>query len=300
MKNLNKFLGILCIASIFAFTGCSKKSENSSVKNEESKVKITATFYPLYIMLLNICDGIDNVEVSMLAPSNTGCLHDYALTSKDMKKISDCDILVANGSGMEEFMEKAIEVKKDSIIDASYGYELIDENPHVWVSIDGAAYEVNRITKELCRLNPENEYFYNKNAQNYLTKLYVLSNEMHQKLDSLSGSKIITFHEAFPYFAKEFNFDLAAVIERESGTVPSAKELNEIIGVVKNVQNEGGKTALFAEPQYSSSSADIIARETGLKVYMLDPCVTGKLEKDAYIDAMKQNEMVLLEAFEEK
>ena len=54
--------------------------------------------------------------------------------------------------------------------------------------------------------------------------------------------------------------------------------------------------AIFVEPQYSRSAADTIARETGVSVYTLDPVVTGKLEKEAYIDLMNKNLEVLEEA----
>jgi zinc transport system substrate-binding protein len=59
--------------------------------------------------------------------------------------------------------------------------------------------------------------------------------------------------------------------------------------LIRTKKAENQKIVLFAEPQYSSSAAQIIAKETGLKVYQLDPCVTGKLEKDAYLDAMEHN-----------
>lgn len=106
---------------------------------------------------------------------------------------------------------------------------------------------------------------------------------------SFRWKKIITFHEAFPYFAKEFGFEISAVIEQEPGTVPSAKELAKIIESIKSVTNRGEEVALFAEPQYSSSVAKIISNETGLSVYELDPCVNGQLEKTHILKAWKKS-----------
>ena len=138
------------------------------------------------------------------------------------------------------------------------------------------------------------------NGNAYLLKLQNLRNHMHSILDEYSGKKIVTFHEAFPYFASEFNLEIASVIEREPGEAPGPKELKEQISEINSIISDGNKIALFAEPQYSSSAAEIIAKETGLKVYELDPCVTGNLKseciKDSYITAMKKNAEVLKEA----
>ena len=68
-------------------------------KKSGGRTTITASFYPLYIMLMNICEGAD-VDISMLAPGDAGCLHDYQLTTKDMQAIEKSDIVVVNGLGM--------------------------------------------------------------------------------------------------------------------------------------------------------------------------------------------------------
>lgn len=118
---------------------------------------------------------------------------------------------------------------------------------------------------------------------------------MHAELDSLPNRDIITFHEAFPYFAEEFNLNIVGVIEIEPDSEPSAKEIENIIATVKanNIK------ALFTEPQYSSQVAQTIANETGATVYELDPIVTGDANSDAYddyINKMQKNLDVLKEA----
>lgn len=293
MKFTRKLLSAaLCILFLTA-TGCRKQ------KIDDGKLHICATFYPLYIMLMNITEGIPEVELSLLAPADTGCLHDYQLTTRDMKSITDCDILVANGAGMEDFLEKAIKLKKENTIVAGEGFNLVDDNAHIWVSPKGALYEVMVIATGLSKLDSKNAETYQKNATSYIQKISAIAYKMHSELDAYSGTKIITFHEAFPYFASEFNLDTTAVIEREPGEEPSAKELTSLIKMIKSKQECGEKIALFAEPQYSPSSAEIIAKETGLTVYELDPSVTGALEKDAYLNAMDYNLTVLKNAFTE-
>jgi zinc transport system substrate-binding protein len=285
VKRIGSFLAVFCIAGMTAFSAPSQK-----------KLKITATFYPLYIMLENLTKNVPDVEISMLAPVNTGCLHDYELTTRDMKTITACDILIANGAGMETFLEKALSMKKGAVVVAADGFQLTDNNPHVWVSPAGAVYEVEHIASGLERLDSAHADMYRKNADAYTQKLRTLSSGMHKTLDGFAGSRIITFHEAFPYFASEFHLQIVSVVEREPGTIPNAKELAELITMIKNAQQNGTNICLFAEPQYSSSAAEVISRETGLTVYELDPCVTGPLDEDSYINSMTRNAAVLQKA----
>ena len=120
---------------------------------------------------------------------------------------------------------------------------------------------------------------------------------MHAALDNIENKDIITFHEAFPYFAEEFNLNIAGVIEVEPDSEPAAKDVEKIINTIK----EKNISALFAEPQYSSKIADTIAAETGATVYILDPIVTGDATEDAYDDyiiKMENNLNTLKEALQ--
>lgn len=290
---------IILALTLSLLTSCSNKNKNISQKNGtgENTVKITATFYPLYIMLMNLTENVSGTEIAMLAPSNTGCLHDYTLSTRDMKKINSSDIIVVNGAGMEDFIDKILSVKEGRIITAAKDIPLIEENPHVWVSPVNYILMLKNITDGLKEIDKKNASLYQENYLTYSKKISDLVLDMHTQLKDIKGKKVITFHEAFPYFVNEFNLDCVQVIERETGQAPSAKELNNLISLIREEITAESKPALFAEPQYSSSAAQIIAKETGLKVYMLDPAVNGKIDKDAYIDAMKQNTKILKEAF---
>ena len=284
MKQLiSIMLSILCFTSI----SCSnvKKAGNS---NSDKKFTVTATFYPLYIMLMNITQGSDT-EIKMLAPGNTGCLHDYELSAKDMKILSASSVIVLNGLGMENFIDKIINIQGAEKIIAGEGFSIIENNPHIWVSPQGAVYQVKKIAEELSRIDSRNSELYQKNAAEYSDRILQVESLIQQELaqKDLSNVKCITFHEAFTYFAHQFNIKLLASIEKEPGESPSAKQMSELVKTVKNEINSGSKILLFGEPQYPETSAQIIARETGIKLYHLDPGVTGSLEKDAYLLAMK-------------
>ena len=275
------FLVALCSASIVP------------VKN----VKILTSFYPIYIMTLNITKNIQGITLQNMAKPITGCLHDYQLTPGDMFSLSEAKAFIINGGGMESFMQKVIKQMPNlKIIDSSKGIPLIREgneiNPHVFVSISGAILQVKNIADSLSKLFPDNAAKLLKNSSDYIKKLEILKIKMYSSLKNVRNRNIVTFHEAFPYFAKEFNLNIAAVIEREPGSEPTAADLTKTIQIIKKVKIK----ALFAEPQYPERAARIIAQETGATLYILDPAVTGSIEADAYINIMEKNLKVLIKA----
>ena len=296
MKKIWLCLFIAALTALPAHYGWCAGMNNADGQNQK---RVLASFYPMYIMALNVAKNVPGVTVANLTPPLTGCLHDYALTTQDMKKFVDADIFVANGAGMESFLDKAAaQYPGLKIARLSDGIPLIKgtgdegDNPHVWVSISNAITQVKNLCKNLQAFDPANAGAYQKNTDDYVSQLEVLRQKMHAAVDPYKGQKIVTFHEAFPYFAKEFGLEIAAVVEREPGSEPSAQELARTIDLVKR----SAIKALFAEPQYPAFAAEAIARETGAKVYVLDPAVSGPQQPDAYIKIMETNLATLRDA----
>jgi zinc transport system substrate-binding protein len=287
---------IVCLCLLFACS--SQTGMKGGLVNTDTSILIDTTFYPIYIEALNVTKDIPGVKLVNIAPLAAGCLHDYQLTPDDLKKMNEADILIINGAGMESFTDKISSQLPDlQIVDASRGISLIksgenDYNPHVWVSITNTIQQVKNIGEQLAVLDPGHAVQYASNTEAYVAKLEDLRGRMHQVVDSTNNKEIVTFHEAFPYFAQEFDLHITAVIEREPGSEPSAAELAETINIIEDT----GTKVLFTEPQYPARSAETIALETGTKVYVLDPAVTGPLEPDAYLKIMENNMRTLQEA----
>ena len=292
------FFLLICVV---AFAGCGT-NQSADKQKEDGKFKIVTSFYPMYVATINITKGIDGVEVKNMTKPQTGCLHDYQLTPADLKTLEKADAFVVNGAGMEAFLDKVVkQQEKLKIIDASKEIDLLkdgtEDNPHVWVSITNAIKQVRNIEEQLSAADPKHADQYKENADAYAAKLENLKQDMHAAVDSLPNKNIVTFHEAFPYFAKEFNLNIVAVIEREPGSDPTPKDIEETVDKVKSLNIK----ALFVEPQYPEGAAQTISKESGAKVYTLDPVVTGDADEnaaDAYINAMKKNAQVLQEALQ--
>lgn len=102
-------------------------------KNEKDKLTIVTSFYPMYVLTANIVGDNQNIDIINLTNYTTGCLHDYQLTTTDMTRLEDADILVINGGGMESFMTDIFEAYPNlPIITASEGitYLLSEEHEH--------------------------------------------------------------------------------------------------------------------------------------------------------------------------
>ena len=282
---------LVCCAVLVA--GCGERMANSG------SFHIVTSFYPMYIAVSNITKDIDGVEVTNMASPSVGCLHDYQLTTEDMMKLENADVFVINGGGMESFLDKALKQTPNlPIIDASAADKIVmlkdadGDNPHVWLSVTYAIAQVKEITSKLCERDPAHEALYRKNALDYVMRLEKLREDMHAELDDLPNKDIVTFHEAFPYLAREFKLNVVAVVEHEPGVEPSPRELIETTELVKSMPVK----VLFTEPQYSPAAADVIAEETGARIYTLDPIVTPQENVevvDAYIEGMRNNADVL-------
>lgn len=288
----------LCLS---LFGGCQAQEAQQSFR-------ILTTFYPMYVFTLNIADGIEGVTVENMADQSVGCLHDYQLQTRDMVALEKADALVINGGGMEQFMDKVISLRGDlPVITASEGIEMLpasghdhehedgecgELNAHVWLDPQLAILQVENIAAGLAQADPAHAQAYLDNAAAYTARIAQLDEEMSAMLAPVAGEQIITFHEAFPYFAQAFDIEIAGVIEHEAGEDPGTREIAQTCDLV----NELGIRALFVEPQYPQKAAETIARETGAGLYTLDPVVSGDASKESYETIMRENARVLLEA----
>ena len=298
MKRIMIFVLSICLC--FVFAGCRKK-----VKNE---LNIVTSCYPVYIMALNITRDVPGINLENMCDINTGCLHDFQLKSDDLKKIERSSVFIINGAGMESFLDKITkELSEIKIIDSSYNINLIKNsckhnhehknhehnyNSHIWLSISNYINQVRNITQKLSEFDPENSQKYQYNCDQYIQKLENLKSEFEENLYDITNKKIVTFHDAFPYFEQEFGLEIAGVINHEHENESSLKDLKKIIEIIKenNIKN------IFVEPQYNQNVAQIISGETGAEIFVLDPAVTGEKNPDSYINIMKKNLQTLIKS----
>ena len=269
---------------------------SSCSEAEHSGIRVTASFYPVYIIAENVVGEVPGIDLRSMAQPQTGCLHDYQLTTADMRSLEDTDLFIVNGGGMESFLDNALELFPElDVIDTSAGVTSLDghdhghtdhdhgENSHYWMYPENAVVQAENICGALSEICPEYADEFRQNTDAFKESVSGI-----ETFDG-KGISVCVFNEAFEYLHLSYGFDVAAVVEMDENETPSAKELAEIITEI----NEGGIDLLLAADDASKTVADTIARETGAGVVVLDPVLTGDPVPERYTEAMNENARIL-------
>ena len=216
-RKLMLLIGIMFVLSIGAamIISFSDKSKRIEISEEGVKLRVMTTFYPIYMIGVNIAEGIDDIEINNLTELNTGCLHDYQLTTEDMKNISEADILIVNGGGMEGFLSDVEENYPNlDIIDSTEGITMLHNgesaeehaehssdtlseehageehehgewNAHVWLDPELYIKQIENVRDGIIAYIEDNrpnaaniEQAVTNNAQAYIDKVIRLDNEV--------------------------------------------------------------------------------------------------------------------------
>lgn len=265
---------------ISLFSGCGGREEAAAQGD-----MILATTYPMYYLTSRLTEGMEDVTVELMISDSVSCLHDYTLTTEQMKKIERADLIVMNGGGLEDFMTSALSGVPEKNIIVAKDYS----DPHYW--LDPQTYQAmgNSIAVALGERYPEQNKVLTYNQRVLTTELAALQEELQGELSELSCRELITFHDGFSWFAKAFDLTILASIEEEEGAEASAAEIKKICDLIE----EHHIPAIFVEKNGSTNAAEIIARETGVKIYTLNTMMDGQTD---YFTAMEENIRAVKEA----
>ena len=224
---------------------------------------VVTSFYPIYLLAMNLLEGVEGVELHNLAAPGTGCLHDYQLSTADMKALNRADVFLINGAGMESYLDFALENFPNlPVVDASTGIDLLPDesgetewNAHIWLDAGNAGQMTRNLAEGLMTALPDRAEAIAANRDAYCARLAALDDELRQALADVPHKDIITFHEAFPYFAKAYGLQVAAVVTLDPQDTLSPRQLADLITTVRSLNNP----PLFTEPQYESLAAETVA-----------------------------------------
>jgi len=225
--------------------------------------------------------GGDRVEVTSLLTGNESP-HTYEIKPADVKSIADARILFRVGLGMEDWLNPAIENsgnKKLVIIDVAAGATGVIAgdahdrygNPHIWLDPEYAKTGIENLVRELVRLDPKGESLYRAHEAAYFVQLDSLSQAIGAQVASLADRRFISFHDAWPYFCRRFGLEVVATVEPIPGQEPSARDLARLVDLIRREHIR----VVTTEPQLASALPDMLAKETGVKVVVLNPLESG-------------------------
>jgi zinc transport system substrate-binding protein len=267
MKGSNKdrllifVLAVLMISFVLTLS-CGRKSK----VDQEGRMAVVVTIPPLADFVENV--GKDRVEVSVMVPPGVSP-HTYEPTPSQLKKVSQAKIYVKVGSGVEfelTWMDKLVGINKDmAVINGSQGIEMIEKDPHVWLSPLNAKTMVENICNGLIKIDPENGEFFVQNKNQYLQELDELDRYIREKLEGIENKRFLVYHPSWGYFAKEYG--LKQIPIEHAGKEPTAKEIKDVVEKAKRYNIK----VVFVSPQLSTKSAEVIAKEIGGQTKLIDP-----------------------------
>ena len=273
----------------------------SSAPSGSSVLKVVTTTTVFADIVSNV--GGTRTGVTSIIPAGVGP-EDYEPKPSDSRLLDGADLVVRNGVGLDDFLDKLLASASGSTtaqLRLGDGIPTItvdgEANPHFWLDPSLVVrYYLPAIAAKLSELDPAGAATYAANAKAYGESLTALDAELMAEVQAIPAAnrKLVTFHDAFPYFAKHFGFELVGVILANPGQEPSAGELAALVETVKRA----GVKAVFSEAQFNPALARTLAQEAGVTrvVTTLYNDALGPPPADTYVGMMRYNMQQIVEA----
>ena len=317
------------LASLVLVAGCNgsaaspSPSESTGAAADYTVIATTSVFADLAQLTLG-----DNVTIETIIPAGVD-VHTFEPSPADAQKLAGANLIVMNGLGLDEWALSLLEAAGKSEEDVLELAEGIDESnawvylegeehdeeegeehseeegeehghggtdPHIWLDPKGAAIYVNRIAARVAAELPERAMAIESARDAGLAEIAALDEELRVGFAAIDAStrKIVTFHDAFGYFARAYEIEIVGVAVEAPGQEPSAKEIAALIDAIK----AAGVTSVFSEAQFPSKVLDQVAAETGATVLEnLYSDALGDAPANSYLGAMRANASAILASF---
>ena len=294
---MNKRLLLVFGIIIIGLLAISILAGNKNLSNNNGRIQVTASFYPMYFFATQIAGN--KADVYSITPASAEP-HDYEPSAQDIARIQNSRMLILNGGALEAWGNKIKDDLSDkNVLVVTAGEGLADrqieeegktiQDPHVWLDPILAKEEVGKIEKGFEKIDPANSLYYQTNAGVLDSKLDQLDQEYKQRLTSCSKTDFVTSHAAFGYLGREFGINQVAISGVSPDEEPSTQKLAEVSDLVKKENIK----VIFFESLVSPKLSQTIANETGAKAMVLDP-IEGITQEDAakgatYLTVMQNN-----------
>lgn len=253
--------GLPALLLLLALTGC-------QLENKSERPLVIATIRP-YELLLRELLGPD-FEVRALIPANASP-HTYSPGPRDLKALREADLALSNGLGLETGLEQAFTALGASHLRVE---DLISGelpapggNPHVWLSPPLMRILTLRLGESLRQMFPAQAPGIARRASDLAAAFAALDQRISRERELFGSTPLITFHDSFCWFNLAYNIDHLGSVQSSPGREPMPREISRLGDLVR----DHGVRAVCIEPQMDRRSADVLAREFGLRVIELDP-----------------------------
>lgn len=225
-------------------------------------------------------------------------------------RLSRADLLIAAGLELEiGYLPPLIDQSRNTKIhpgnpgylDASVGVDILQRpttqvtramgdvhpygNPHYWTDPDNGRVIARAIAARLSELDPAGKATYDRNLAAFEARLAAKTKEWDAKMAPFAGTKIVTFHDSWPNFAKHFKLTVAGHVEPKPGIPPSPSHTLEIINLIQSEKIP----VILVEPYFDAKTPNAVAGKTGAVVVVFYPSVGGIPEIKDYFGLFDKN-----------
>jgi len=242
--------------------------------------------------------------------------HTYSPKPSDLVAVRKARLLFEIGIGLEVWVSSLVKNASSPslrVVTTSQGIGLIRDhagqrdgthqggetrgsggNPHVWLDPENAAIMLRHITEALIAADPIHAADFRNHQAVYLQQLDRLRKELSDRVKQLPDRRFIAHHPAWPYLARRFGFEVAATIQLQSGTEPSALQLQSLIDKIRKEQIK----VIVSEIQLSQKLPTLLAKETKTRIVVLTTLPGGLPGTETYLDMLRYNVLQLANALE--
>lgn len=245
----------------------------SSAPSGAARLPVTTTSTVFGDMIANV--GGDLVEVTSIVPRDSD-VHTFEPTPDALQAVSRARLIVMNGLGLDDWLAETITnaaAHDTPLVELAVdlpGVELLpgeepgEQNPHLWMAVPYAIQYVDRIEAALVAADPAHANEYAAQADAYRARLEALDADVRARIATIPSQdrKLVTFHDAFSYFATAYGLEVVGVAVEAPGQDPSAGEIAALIEAIR----ASGVKAIFSESQFPTELVDRIASEAGATV----------------------------------
>ncbi|HEY6570186.1 MAG TPA: metal ABC transporter substrate-binding protein [Candidatus Limnocylindrales bacterium] len=289
---------MLALAASALISACGSPASSGATRFPTGTVVPVVATTTVFADLVQQVGG-SRVDVRSLVPKG-GEVHTFDPTPSDVQKITEAKVIVRNGLGLDDWLTALAEDAGTSapIVTLGEGLDGVtylegeggagSVNPHLWLDVAYASKYVDRIQAALTDVDPAGASEYAARASAYKAVLTALDADVRQRLDALPASNrvVVSFHDAFPYFAAAYGLTVVGTIIDAPGQDPSAGQIADLVRAIR----ASGAKAIFAEAQFSDALVKAVASETGATVVSdLYDDTLGDAPVDTYVGMMTWN-----------
>ena len=270
------FVAGFAAAAALALAGCRGKGTTAGPENQRGKLLVVTTVAPITSIVANVAG--EAADVRGIVPEGVNS-HTFEPAPSVAKLLAQADVVFLNGLKLEEPTRKlASETARDASIvelgdtvlppseyvyDFSFPKEKGKPNPHLWTDPTYAKRYARVVRDTLVKLSPRHRSTFNGNFDAFGAKVDALDSALRRATESIPADrrKLLTYHDAYAYFAKTYGWEVIGAIQVESFEDPSPKSVANLIDQVKASR----VPAIFGSEVFPSPVLAQISRETGVR-----------------------------------